>query len=248
MSLVAELELVAWRDGFPMTDQPRIVTRPQPGSTRDAFLGSIAGELFDHSNAYLWLPATGRNAAGYPDTAVVLPFDDVAVSWDESGLFRRYRWGERDLVPGRDLVHVELPGRRPGELLVPSKFDTNADALDRILAAELYAADWFSNGAVPSVVLKFAGPMNGQDAKDAKAQWIANHVDHSPGVVGAGLGRAGVRRQPRELAAPRDAPRRGARGRAHLGDRPGRAPPRRARRARRSRIRTSRRCSTRSFA
>jgi HK97 family phage portal protein len=186
VSLVAELELVAWRDGFPMTDQPRIVTRPQPGSTRDSFLGSIAGELFDHSSAYLWVPATGRNATGYPDTAVVLPFDDVAVSWDESGLFRRYRWGDRDLVAGRDLIHVELPGRRPGELLVPSKFDTNADALDRILAAELYAADWFSNGAVPSVVLKFAGPMNGKDAKDAKAQWIANHVDHSPGVVGQG--------------------------------------------------------------
>jgi hypothetical protein len=186
VSLVAELELVAWRDGLPMDEQPRIVTRPQPGSTRDAFLGSIAGDLFDHSSSFVWLPATGRNAAGFPDTAVVLPFDDVAVSWDESGLFRRYRWGDRDLVPGRDLVHVELPGRRAGELLVPSKFDTNADALDRILAAELYAADWFSNGAVPSVTLKFAGPLNGKEALDAKTRWIENHRDHSPGVIGQG--------------------------------------------------------------
>jgi len=188
VSLVAELELVSWRDGFPMTDQPRVLVRPQPGSTRDGFLGSVAGELFDHSSAFVWLPATGRNAAGFPDTAVVLPFDRVAVSWDESGLFRRYRDTYRgvDLVPGRDLVHIELPGRRPGELLVPSKFDTNAAALDRIIAAELYAAEWFANGAVPSVTLKFAGPMNAKEAKDAKDQWIANHQDHSPAVLSQG--------------------------------------------------------------
>jgi HK97 family phage portal protein len=188
VSLVAELELVAWRDGMPLEEQPRIVTRPQPGSTRDAFIGALAGELFDHSNAFVWLPVSGRNAAGFPDTAVALPFDRVAVSWDPSGLFRRYRDVIRgvDLVPGVDLVHVELPGRSPGELLVPSKFDTNADALDRILAAELYAADWFGNGAVPSVTLKFAGPMNGKEANDAKLRWIENHRDHSPGVLGQG--------------------------------------------------------------
>jgi HK97 family phage portal protein len=186
VSLVAELEPVAWRDGYPMPEQPRIVVRPQPGSTRDAFLGSIAGELFDHSSAFLWLPETGRNAAGFPDTAVVLPFDSVFVSWDESGLFRRYRWQGRELVAGRDIVHVELPGRRPGELLVPSKFDTNADALDRILAAEFYAQDWFGNGGVPSIVLKYAGPMNRAEADKAKAQWVENHRDHSPGVLSQG--------------------------------------------------------------
>ena len=148
----------------------------------------LAGELFDRSNAFVWLPVTGRNAAGFPDSAVVLPFDRVAVSWDESGLFRRYRDSVRgvDLVPGRDLVHVELPGRRPGELLVPSKFETNAEAFDRIVAAELYAEEWFTNGGVPSVVLKFAGELNGRSAGDAKAQWVANHRDHSPGVVGNG--------------------------------------------------------------
>jgi hypothetical protein len=185
-SIVAELEPVAWRDGLPIAAQPRIVTRPQPGSSRDAFLGTIAGELFDRSNAFLWLPETGRNAEGFPDVAVVLPFDEVAVTWDEQQLFRRYRWRERDLVPGRTLCHVELPGRRPGELLVPSKFDTNADALNRIVAAELYAGDWFSSGAIPSVVLKFAGEMNETEAGRAKAQWIANHQTNSPGVVGAG--------------------------------------------------------------
>jgi HK97 family phage portal protein len=186
VSLVAELEPVAWADGYPVATQPRIVERPAPGTTRDGFLGSIAGCLFDHSNAYLWVPETGRNAAGWPDVAVVLPFDQVAVTWDDTGLFRRYRWRDRDLIAGRDLIHIELPGRKPGELLVPSKFETNADALARILAAEFYAADWFDNGAVPSVTLKFAGTLNDAQADAAKQRWVDNHRDHSPGILPQG--------------------------------------------------------------
>jgi hypothetical protein len=186
VSIVAELEPVAWRGGLPMTDQPRIVTRPAPGSSRDAFLGSIAGELFERSNAFLWLPETGRNAEGFPDVAVVLPFDEVAVSWDAQRLFRRYRWRERDLVPGRTIVHVELPGRRPGELLVPSKLDEHAEAFDRIIAAELFAGDYFSSGGVPSVTLKYAGALTDPEADKAKARWIANHQTRSPGVLPQG--------------------------------------------------------------
>jgi len=194
VSLIGELEPVAWRDGYPLPEppvgpgQPRIVVRPQPASTRDAFLGSIAGELFDHSNAYLWLPITGRNSQGFPDTAVVMPFERVRVEWDEGHLFRRYfdtRDG-RELLIGRDLVHIELPGRRPEELLVPSKFETNADALARILAAELYAAEWFSNGAAPSGTLTFAGTLTDAAAAEVKAKWIENHRDHSPAVLPQG--------------------------------------------------------------
>jgi hypothetical protein len=186
VSLVAELDMQAWRAGLPLTDQPRILTRPQPGSTRGGFLGSIAGELFDRSNAFLWLPETGRNAEGFADVAVVLPFDEVAVTWDDQQLFRRYRWRDRELIPGRTLCHIELPGRRPGELLVPSKFDVNAAALDRIVAAELYAADWFSTGAVPSVTLKFAGTLTDPEADSAKARWIENHRTNSPGILPQG--------------------------------------------------------------
>src|SRR5262245_52122509 len=64
VSQVAQLEPVAYRDGLPLDEQPSILRRPQPGATMDAFLGSIAGELFDRSNAYLWLPVTGHNADG----------------------------------------------------------------------------------------------------------------------------------------------------------------------------------------
>lgn len=184
-SLVAELELVAYRDGLP-TDSPRILTRPSPGITRDVFLGQIVGELFDHSNAMLWIPETGRNAAGFADVAVVIPFDEVAVTWDDSRLFRRYRWRERDLIAGRTIVHIELPGRRPEELVTPSRFELYADAFARILAAELYAGDWYENGGVPSITLKFAGTLTDPQAEAAADRFTERHRSPRPAVMGAG--------------------------------------------------------------
>jgi hypothetical protein len=186
VSVIGQLDPVAIRDGYPMLEQPPIVMRPAPGMTRDSFLGSIAGELFDRSNAFLWLPATGRSATGRQDTALLLPFDEVHVTWDDSRLFRRYSWRGRDLIAGRDLLHIELPGRRPEELLTPSKFDVNADAFDRILAAELFAGDYFDNGGVPSVTLKFAGQLTDAEADAAKTRWVANHAVRSPGILPAG--------------------------------------------------------------
>ena len=184
-SLVAQLELVTYRDGLPI-EPPRILTRPSPGITRDVFLGQIAGELFDHSSAYLWLPETGRNAAGFPDVAVVIPFDEVAVTWDDSRLFRRYRWRERDLIAGRTIVHIELPGRRPEELVPPSRFLTYADAFARILAAELYAGDWYENGGVPSITLKFGGTLSDTQAEAAADRFTERHRGPRPAVMGAG--------------------------------------------------------------
>ena len=186
VSIVSELEPVAIRNGYPLPDQPPVLTRPSPEITRHDYLEQLAGECFDRGNAYLWQPKTGRNAAGRADVSIVLPFDDVHVSWaDESRLARRYSWAGRDLEPGRDVLHIAL-GRKPGELLGHSPLDAIADALARILAAELYAGDWFETGAVPSVTLKYDGTLTDAGAQLVKERWIENHRDHSPAVLPKG--------------------------------------------------------------
>jgi hypothetical protein len=185
-SIVGQLDLLSYRDGLPMDQSPAIISRPAPGITRDVFLGQIAGELFDHSNAFLWLPETGRNAAGFPDVAIVLPFGEVSVTWDDSRLFRRYRWRERELVAGRTIVHIELPGRRPEELVTPSKFDLYADAFARIIAAEQYAGDWYENGGVPSITLKYASVITDVQAEAAADRFAERHRGPRPAVMGAG--------------------------------------------------------------
>ena len=186
VSLVAELEPVALRDGYPLEEQPRVLLRPAPEITRQEWLGQLAGSLFDHGNAALWSPASSRNAAGWPELAIVLPWDDVAVRWaDESRLARRVSWAGRELVPGRDVQLISI-GRRPGELEGHSPLRSIEDALARILAAELYAGDWFENGAVPSITLKYDGTLTDTGAQGVKDKWIENHRDHSPAVLPKG--------------------------------------------------------------
>lgn len=186
VSLLAELEPVAWRNGYPLPEQPRVLVRPAPEITRQEWLAQIGRELFDSGNCVLWQPISGRDAGGRPEQSVVLPWDDVTCRWaDDSRLSRTYSWAGRDLLPGRDVVHIAI-GRAAGELAGVSPLRSIEGALARILAAELYAGDWFDTGAVPSVTLKYDGVLNDGEADRVKAKWIANHADHSPAVLPKG--------------------------------------------------------------
>jgi len=194
VSLSSMLEPVAWRNGYPLpsAEQPRVLVRPSPEITRGEYLAQLVGSLFDHGNAVLWQPISGRNAAGRPDVSIVLPFDDVSVQWaDESRLARTVDWQNRRLIPGRDCLLVAI-NRPAGELLGRSPLDLIAASLDRVLAAELYAGAWFENGAVPSVVLKFDGTLDDTQSAAIKSKWIENHRDGSPAVLPRGWDVGGV--------------------------------------------------------
>jgi len=189
-SIVSMLEPVAWRDGYPLpsSQQPRIVTRPQGGISRKEWLEQIAGSLVDHGNSYLWIPKDGRGSSGYPEIANVLPFDDVHVSWaDGSKFHRRYQWAGRELHAPRDIVHIAID-RPAGELLGRSPIDTGAEALGRVLTAELFAAEWFETGSVPSVTLTYDQTLTETQARDAREKWIQNHRTRSPAVLSKGWG------------------------------------------------------------
>ena len=186
VSIVAELEPVAYRDGYPLAEQPRVLTRPAPEITRQEYLAQLVGELVDEGEAFLWQPQSGRDAAGRAEISIVLPRGDVAVSWaDTSRLRRRYRWAGRELVAGRDVIHVAI-GRKAGELHGRSPLRAIEGSLARILSAELYAGDWFETGAVPSLVLKYDGTLTDTGANEVKTKWIENHRDHSPAVLPKG--------------------------------------------------------------
>lgn len=186
VSIVAELEPVAIRDGYQLAEQPRVLTRPAPEITRQEYIAQLVGSLFDNGETFLWQPRTGRDAAGRAEVSIVLPWEDVEVDWaDSSRLRRRYRWAGRDLAAGSELIHVAI-GRRAGELRGRSPLRAIEDALARILGAELYAGDWFTTGAVPSITLRFDGTLTDDAAAAVKTKWIADHRDHSPAVLPKG--------------------------------------------------------------
>jgi HK97 family phage portal protein len=129
---------------------------------------------------------TGRNAAGAAEVSIVLPYGDVHVAWaNDAHISRTYQWAERELLPGRDVVHIAI-GRGAGELEGRSPLAAIEDSLARILAAELYAGDWFETGAVPSIALMFDGVLTDAASEDVKRKWIENHADHSPAVLPRG--------------------------------------------------------------
>jgi HK97 family phage portal protein len=189
ISLIAQMEPVAWANGYPLTDQPRVLLRPAPGVTRHDYLTELGASLIDHGDAYLWQPRSGRNASGYPDVSIVLPADEVHVSWsDDSRLFRRYRWRDRELAAGGsspELVHVSI-NRASGELTGHSPLDAIAASLDRIIAAELFAEDWFETGAVPSATLKYEGTLSDAEADAAQARWVSKRREHLPAILSRG--------------------------------------------------------------
>ena len=188
-SIVSMLEPVAWRDGYPIAtaDQPRVLISPQRGISRKEWLEQIASSLVDHGNAYLWLPAPGRGASGYPDVAHVLPFDDVNVQWADGSMFdRSYRWAGELLAPS-EIVHIAID-RPAGELLGRSPLETAGDALGRVLLADLFAAEWFETGAVPSVTLTYDQTLNESQADAAREKWMNNHRTRSPAVLSKGWG------------------------------------------------------------
>lgn len=187
-SIVSMLEPVAWRNGYPLptADQPAILTRPQAEITRKEWLAQLAASLVDHGNAYLWIPEAGRSSSGWPDIANVLPFDEVHAEWADGSRFaRRYRWNGRTLYPQRDIVHIAID-RPAGQLLGRSPLETAGDALGRVLLADLFAAEWFETGAVPTVTLMYDDRLNGAEANAAREQWIANHRNRSPAVLTKG--------------------------------------------------------------
>ena len=186
VSLFAELEPVALRDGYQLAEQPRVLQRPAPEITRQEWLAQLGGSLFDHGNAALWLPATGRNAAGWPELAPVIPWEDVSVRWaDSSRMARRVSWAGRELVPGRDVQLISID-RPAGELVGRSPLRAIEPALVRIIAAELYAADWFENGGIPSITLKYAGKLTDAGADNVRDRWIEHHTNRTPAVLPLG--------------------------------------------------------------
>lgn len=189
ISLIAEMEPVAWANGYPLVDQPRVLLRPAPGVTRHDYLVELAASLIDHGDAYLWQPKSGRNASGYPDVSIVLPHGEVEASWaDRSRLFRRYAWQGRELVAGGtspEIVHVAI-NRAAGELTGHSPLEAIEDSLARIIAAELFAEDWFETGAVPAATLKYEGTLTDDEAEKAQARWVAKRREHLPAILPRG--------------------------------------------------------------
>ena len=189
--MAAQLEPVGWRDGYPLAEQPRVLLRPQPDSTRRDWLAAMLASLIDHGDAFLWQPRTGVNSTGYPDVSIVLPYDDVQVEWsDESRLFRRYTYRDRTLPAGGiapEIIHVSLD-RRAGDLTGRSPLEAIEGSARADPRRGAVRGRLVRRGRVPPVTLKYDGQLSDADAERAQARWMERRARPLAGGPAEGLG------------------------------------------------------------
>lgn len=194
-SLIAEFQPIAYRDGTPVPEQPRLLTQPAPFGTRYQFLYqtiysqlAMAGSAGTGGDAY-WL-VVDRDELDLPRSAIVLDPGEVRIEWDDRRFLPVYTWREQRVgsrssdVPARDFLHLTI-GRPPGALHGRSPLIAGLGALAVVDAAERYALGFFETSGIPSVVIKAAGKGSPAEAAKLKAQWMAAHAgpEATPAVM-----------------------------------------------------------------
>jgi HK97 family phage portal protein len=188
----AQLPVVCYRDGERLTaDVRRIVTRPDPNTTRyrfvyDTVLAMIAGDAY-------WR-LTGFDRDGHPATAQVLPAAEVTPKFDVDTLTTRYTWRETDLptvytrptaAGGDGIAHIpHAPDTAPTVRGV-SLFDSPTLAL--VAAAEKLAAKFYDGDGLPHTVLKVPTPMTAAETDDLQTQWADARARSRAAVASGGI-------------------------------------------------------------
>ncbi len=189
-SAVAQLVPVCYAGGIPLERAPSIVERPDPWSTRYAFLEMTARSMIETGDAYWFLfdADPDPSSAGRPRRARVLPSSEVAVEWDAYRFLPTYRWRDRKMTIGTDLVHIPL-APRVGELHGRSPLLECWTALATIAAAETYAGSWFGGSGIPSGVLTSPTELDDLEADKLKAAWLTAHGGPvpTPAVLSGGI-------------------------------------------------------------
>ncbi len=190
-SLIAQFAPIAYRDGVPLADQPRLLTAPAPFGTRYQFFYqtiysqlAMAGSAGTGGDAY-WL-IVDRDEEGNARSAIVLDPAEVTIAWDERRFLPVYTW--RGQPVDRDLVHLTI-GRPPGELHGRSPLVAGLDDLGPVAAAEAYALSFFTTSGIPSVLIKAPGEGSADEAARLKDQWMTAHAGPlaTPAVMFKGL-------------------------------------------------------------
>lgn len=186
-SIGSTFPLTEYTDGRASADQPRVVRRPDPFTSRQEWSEQALHSLIEHGET-LWLLGS-LDDRGYPRWARVLPPDEVRVWWDERQVERLYEYKGRRLVHGVDIRHVAI-NRRAGELRGRSVLREALPYLATIDAAEAYAASTFGSNGIPLTVLESPDAELTKDEADRlKAQWSKSRQDHphDPAVTSGGV-------------------------------------------------------------
>lgn len=165
---VGMLLMQAYRNGTVLEEQPTLVTRPGIDGTPRDFWRDTAWLLATRGE-FLWR-IVDRNVDGTARKLMILPPAEITVSWNTRVPFvRDYRWRDMELDNG-DVVHGFF-ARDPWGLRGFGPLQLCGAALSAAVEAEEWAARFFSEGGVPSVLIKLVSKITKAEANRIKDQW-----------------------------------------------------------------------------
>lgn len=168
---VGSLAFEAWREGvaLPQEDAPRIVVRPNPLTTPREFYRETAWSLATVGEAWWWIAARDRD--GLAISLYPMPAHEVTVEENPRDLLRPViRW--RDRLMRNDDVRQLVFARESGALRGAGPLQLCGAAVSAAVEAQTWAANFFADGGIPSVIIKSAFEIDENEARNLKAQWV----------------------------------------------------------------------------
>lgn len=189
VSLIANttgaLSVEAFRHGVKLEpeDRPALVIRPDPFTTPRTFYRDTAYNIVTRGESWWWVAK--RDPDGNPMSLLNIPPREVVVEEDPAD--RRYpiiRWRDK-IMANRDMRQVTYL-REPGALRGMGPLQVCGAAVSVAVEAQEWAANFFSSGGHPSILIKSAVELDEADATNLKSQWIDDY-NNIPKVIDPGI-------------------------------------------------------------
>jgi len=170
-STAGMLSMEGYQRGRLMDEPPQIIVRPDPYETPAAFYSASAANMAKYGEIVWWIAQT--DGAGFATSLVVVPLNELQVEDNQSNrLLPKYTWGSKTGTrysganrEGR-FVHVKYPGTEPFALRGAGPLQICGAAVSVSVEAQEWAANFYAEGGLPSVVIKHATELDPTEDED----------------------------------------------------------------------------------
>lgn len=188
---IGSLPLYATRNGDRL-GTPAVLAEPETGRTRSEFFAAATVSLLVDGNMYALIGR--RDSMGFPQTVMLLDPEAVLVRVVDGRI--EYKVAGRS-VDASDILHIRgftLPGHVVGR----GPLSYNRQSIGAALAGDQYAANSFTDAALPDGVLQSDNEITSDQAAALKSAFIAGNGgrQRGPAVLSGG-----VKYQPLEFSS-----------------------------------------------
>jgi HK97 family phage portal protein len=182
---VAQLPIIAMRDGTPASYQPRVLTRPDPAEPRWLTIERMVNELTRHGRTVL--EVTVWDGFGLPASVRVLDVDGLALDFDDYGRLASVTvTATNRRVPLSDALLVPYNGERnPAGGFGTSPIEDARPTFESFAALYQMAGSFWEAG-YPSMAIRTKQRLSGRQADALKARMVGSWSRrHEPAVIDA---------------------------------------------------------------